>query len=286
MFHLDTIFNKTFVKRLLLLTMLTLLASCESLFFYPAKNWVRTPSDINLDYQDIFISLQPDLKLHGWWLPAQGEVKGTVYFLHGNAQNVSTHIASVYWLPEQGYQVFMLDYRGYGHSQGVPGFPAVMDDVKAGWQWLLQQAAVKDRPLYILGQSLGAAVSGYVVATEPQLKQSLSGVVLDAGFASYPRVAKEAVAKSWLTWLLQWPVAKVFRSTYDLETVIKNIQPTPLLVMHGDSDRVISKAHAQRLFDMAGEPKQLLHYSGGHIEAFQFEQNRRALLAFMSGNRP
>ena len=61
-----------------------------------------------------------ELPMHGWFLPARGPACATILFLHGNAENISTHIGSVFWLPARGFNVFMPDYRGYGASEGAP----------------------------------------------------------------------------------------------------------------------------------------------------------------------
>ena len=70
-------------------------------------------------------------KLHAWFLPAQGRVKGTVLHLHGNAANVSNHLPLVAWLPPRGFNVLTLDYRGFGRSQGTPSLDGVVDDAAA-----------------------------------------------------------------------------------------------------------------------------------------------------------
>ena len=92
------------VLRLTLLAWLIMaLAGCSKLFFYPMEPWVQNPENQGLSYEDVVLIHPRGLRLHGWWLPAarEGHVRGTVYFLHGNAQNISTHLASVQWLPEQ-----------------------------------------------------------------------------------------------------------------------------------------------------------------------------------------
>ena len=78
--------------------------------------------------------------LHGWWLPALTDepAKGTIYYLHGNAQNVSAHILNVAWLPEKGYNVFTLDYRGYGQSTGAPDIEGALHDAAKRCMWCVQ----------------------------------------------------------------------------------------------------------------------------------------------------
>ena len=74
---------------------------CTAFFFQPLEKHYYSPSDLGLDYQDVYFSSLDDTHLHGWWLPARGEAKGSVLFLHGNAENISTHIRSIMFLPDQ-----------------------------------------------------------------------------------------------------------------------------------------------------------------------------------------
>ena len=92
------------------------------------KEIVQTPDKGGLTYRDISVTTRDNLRIHGWLLEAE-KPKGIVFFLHGNAENISTHIGSVYWLPEHGYDVLLMDYRGYGLSEGKPDFPDVYLDV-------------------------------------------------------------------------------------------------------------------------------------------------------------
>ncbi|HAJ91234.1 MAG TPA: alpha/beta hydrolase, partial [Gammaproteobacteria bacterium] len=165
------------MERLLLLAFILVLTGingCSSIFFFPQKSHLQTPDQLGLDYKDIFFTSADDLTIHGWWLHAKAPVKGTIYFLHGNAENISTHIHNVAWLPEHGYQVFLLDYRGFGLSQGKPDLPGALEDIRSGLQFILAQDATRGKPLYLLGQSLGASMAIYFAATDSQAKQHLS----------------------------------------------------------------------------------------------------------------
>ena len=114
---------------LLLIPMLLLfVAGCTSQFFIPMQQHVRTPTDIGLTYDNIGFESSDGTSLHGWWLPANGRAKATILFLHGNAENISTHIGSVHWLPAAGYNVFLFDYRGYGKSAGAVELDGIMRD--------------------------------------------------------------------------------------------------------------------------------------------------------------
>ncbi|WP_177168816.1 alpha/beta hydrolase [Thalassotalea agarivorans] len=271
----------TTIKRALCLLLVLLLSSCSGLLFYPDKTMYQTPEILDLKYEDVYLPLSRDIKLHGWWLPSVGPAKGTVYFLHGNAQNISTHMMNVAWMAEAGYQVFMIDYRGYGRSTGIPVIPDVFDDIRSGFLYLLTREEVKQKPIFVFAQSLGASMSGYVFATDPQLKQAVTAIMLDSAFTGYDEIGKDVASRTWLTWLFQYPVAWSMPSEYNLDNVIDEMSPTPLLILHSKEDQVIPFAHGQALYEKAQLPKAFFEYHGDHIAVFFNHNNRKTVLKYM-----
>ena len=223
--------------------------------------------------------------LVSWWLPAKkttnGKSKGSILVLHGNAQNMSYHQLSVNWLPDAGYDVFMLGYREFGESEGLAKLPDIFMDVHSGLDWLLnrKQTLKSDVPVYVLGQSIGASLAVYGLASYPQ-KQKISAVVLDAGFDSYPDIAREAMSRHWLTWLLQ-PVALSITSQYDPIEWVDRWGEMPLLMMHSPQDTVVPYRRGQALFAQANEPKKWLDSTGRHVESFAFEPMRLEVVKFL-----
>lgn len=263
-----------------------LMTGCSGLLFQPYTTLVRTPADINIEYVDVNLQATDGTALHGWWLKAQGEPKGSVYFLHGNAENISTHIASVYWLPAAGYHVLLLDYRGFGLSQGTPHLPAVFLDIEAGFTWLLEQPTARDKPIFLFGQSLGAAMGSYLAATDVDMQSSLNGVVLESSFTSYRTITQDVASRHWLTWAAQWPAAWSMPRKYDPLDYIGAISPRPLLLIHGTQDEVVPFSQAEELFAAAQQPKSLLRYDGPHIGAMRDPELRQVMLDFMQGRTP
>ena len=261
-------------KSLVLLGLCLWLSGCAALLFHPMKKLVATPADAGVAYEDVWLA-DGDPRLHGWWLPAQGEARATVYFLHGNAENISTHMHSVLWLPEQGYNVFLLDYRGYGRSEGAPELPGVIEDVRRGYHWLRARGEL---PVVVLGQSIGGAVAGYAMATEADKPDAL---VLDAAVASFPRIAREVAQRQWLTWPFAGLAAALMPSDYDLDAVIGQLAGVPQLYLHSPDDGVIPPGHTQTLYALAAEPKQRHSTHGPHIATFAFPAYRDVLLDFM-----
>lgn len=255
-----------------------LLSGCEALLFYPQKQLLRSPADVGIKYRDVAIAVGGG-QLHGWWLPAE-QPRASLLFAHGNAENISTHLASVYWLPAEGVNVLLVDYRGYGQSSGRPSVANAVADVAASWQWLLKEQG--KLPLFGLGQSLGASLMATGTArVAPQLEGRLAGLVLDAGFSRYADIAQEQAAKNFIGWPLQWPLAWAMPNGFDAVQSLAQLPSAPLLVVHGRQDTVVGSHHAQRLYDQARQPKSLYLYDGGHIESFQRSDARQRLLAFI-----
>jgi hypothetical protein len=255
--------------------------TCNSIFFWPQPELRLTPKQGHIDYENIEISSADGTRLHAWLLKPDSETKtkGRILYLHGNAENISTHIANIHWLPSFGYEVLMLDYRGYGQSEGKACLPGVISDIEAGIAWLKQYQ--QDRtPLFIIGQSLGASLAAYSVGKHPEWL--IQGVVLDAPFRAYSDIAKAKAGELWLTWPLQYPISWMISDRFSAENTISAIAPRPLLMFASINDQVVPFAHSETLFEQAGQPKRLLKTTGPHISTFFDDHNRKRLLAFLA----
>lgn len=268
------------MRRLSLLLLLLGLSGCTSLFFYPQKRHVLTPDELDLAYRDVSLESSGGVTLHGWFLPAKAQqAVGTVLFLHGNAENISTHIASVYWLPAYDFNVFLLDYRGYGASQGKPDLAGLHDDIDCAIAYLLKQT--DPNRLVIFGQSLGGALAIYALAHSPH-RNRIRALVIESAFSSYRRITREKLASFWLTWPLQWPLSLPVGDAYSPLEAIARVSPVPILIVHGGRDRIVPVHHAYRLHERAAEPKQLwILPHGGHIQAFRDATYRQRLIRYL-----
>ncbi len=273
---------RSIIKRAAIVFIVPFIAACTNLVFRPDQIRYSTPGEFGLDHQDIFLTTPDNIQLHGWFLSSTSDTKGTVFFLHGNAQNISTHIHSVYWLPENGYHVFMMDYRGYGDSTGAPTIQGVIDDINTGFTWLTQNPLVQKRPIFLLGQSLGASLGIYFVGSNPDVRDQLTGVILDAAFSNFRIIAREKLNEFWLTWLLQYPLSMLLTDNYNPEDFIQNISPVPIFIMHSNQDRVVPSSHGQRLFRLAGPPKFYKQTRNEHIGTFKYDEYRQELLEFIA----
>ena len=259
------------------------LGGCTGLIFQPMRELVLTPDQIGLDYREVEFRAADGVRLHGWFLPASAPRRGSVLFLHGNAQNISTHIASVVWLPAEGFDVLLFDYRGYGRSDGRPSLDGLHLDFEAALATLLASPDVDPERVVVLGQSLGAAVAITALATSPQ-RHKVRALVVEGAFTSYRALAREKLAGFWLTWPLHAPLSLAFDDRYRPIDAIAELAPMPVLIIHGGADRIVPPDHALALYEAAREPKQLwLVPDAGHIQALTTPANRTALVEYLTG---
>ncbi len=257
-----------------------LLAGCvERMFFYPDSTAYTHPQRFGLQHEDVYITTADGVRLHGWWLPAKGPPRGTVLHLHGNAANVSNHLPLVAWLPPAGFNVLMLDYRGFGRSQGRPTLAGVVDDAAAALAYLRTRPDVDAQRLVVLGQSLGGATALRLLARDTD---GVRLAVIEAAFASYRGIARDAALQSVvLAPFLPVGLPMLPKAADDPVTALAGIR-VPLLIVHGTADEVIPFAHSQRLHARFGHTTLVRVVGARHNDLHDFDGYREALAAALA----
>lgn len=271
----------TLYQSILLGILVIILSGCNSLFFFPHRQEVIRPDRLGLPYENVYTQVAAGITLHGWFIPALQEPRGTIIFFHGNAENISTHIGAVYWLPAQGYNVYLYDYRGYGKSDGTPDIGEVIRDVPMVLDKLITRADVDPSNLIVFGQSLGGAIALNGILHWPGYKK-IRGVIIESSFEDFRGIAREKLADWWLTWPLQWPLSLAFNGDYSPAKAVSKLNGMPLLFIHGAADEIIPPHHSQRLFEAAHQPKEFwLIANMRHIEASTAPDVRYRLVKYI-----
>jgi fermentation-respiration switch protein FrsA (DUF1100 family) len=266
---------------LFLAASLAILPACDSYFFYPRRNFVANPHLDRVVHEDVYFETPDGVRLHGWFLRPNTEPRGTILFFHGNAENISTHVGSVLWLSMEGYQVFLIDYRGYGKSEGTPEMGGIHVDALAAIDRLFRMEGVDKDRIVVFGQSLGGAVAVYAVANSPH-RDRIRALIIDSAFSGYRRIAREKIAQVFLLWPLQAPLSLLVTDRYSPSLWIGRVNPVPVLILQGDADKVVPVSHGETLYRLAEEPKQLWIVPGaGHIQALSDGNIRKRLLMYL-----
>ena len=225
--------------------------------YFPVKEHAATPAAAGMAYEDVYLSTEDGVRLHGWLVPARAD-SPVLLFFHGNAGNISHRLDSIRIFRELGLAVFIIDYRGYGLSEGQTDEAGTYRDADAAWRYLRDEVGVPAERIVIFGRSLGAAVAAWLAA-----RQLPGAVILESAFTSAPDLGAEL-----MPWL---PVRLMLRFDYDNRAAVAAIR-APLLVAHSPGDEIIPFAHGRALFDAADEPKEFLEMRGGHNDGFLLSQ--------------
>ena len=145
------------------------LSACLYLFveqkrfiFFPTATLETTPAAFNLLYQEVWLPVETKggkvERIHGWWIPGKG--KQTLLYLHGNGINISANVSHAYRFHQLGFSVLLIDYRGYGRSEGnFPTETAVYQDAETAWNYLVKERKIAAKDIFVYGHSLGGAIA-------------------------------------------------------------------------------------------------------------------------------
>jgi len=266
-------FSITFI-----LSLLFSITGCTHFFFQPTKPLLVDPAQFNIEYENINFKSTDNLSLHGWWFPAQQESRALILFLHGNAQNISTHSSAVHWLTKHQFDVFVFDYRGYGLSEGTPQLDMIMQDISKALQYSNERLSV-DKQLFVIGQSLGASMGIYSIAKYPD---GIDGAIFISPFSDYRSIAQHALSGNKLTWVFQWPLSLMINNDYRPLTYVQQLPNIPLLYLYSNDDHVIPPKQVKALFHKSNYPKYIESLEGGHNTLFEFEANKEIILKHLN----
>jgi len=228
---------------------------------YPVGDWDAPKREGGL-VEDVYIETSDGVRLHGWYLPV-ADARGTVLFFHGNAGNLSDRYGWGQDLTTLGVNVLMVDYRGYGKSEGSPSEEGLYADAEAAWLFLVNHRGVSPDRLVAYGISLGGAP-----ACELAVRRPVAGLILQSTFSSARDMAGEMFPFL--------PVGPLVRTRFDTAQKIPNVS-APKLVVHSRDDEMIPYRMAERVYERAHEPKRFVSYEGpGHNDLIVVQ--RRALL--------
>lgn len=239
------------------LTLLLFLFQARFIFF-PTRSIEATPQNIGLAYESIRFKAKDGISLSGWFVPAD-DAQNVVLFFHGNAGNISHRLDSIALFHRLGLSVFIVDYRGYGQSEGRISEQGTYLDAEAAWRYLVEQRGVSPEEIIIFGRSLGGGVATWLAGVHPP-----RALILESTFTSVPDIGAGQFPFVPVRWLA--------RIHYNSLERLRQID-VPVLIIHSPDDTTIPYSHGERLFEAANEPKEFLEIQGGHNEGFIISGN-------------
>jgi len=201
----------------------------EKIIFQPDAQIHQTPGNVGLAFDDVYFAADDHVRLNGWFVPHVRSASTLLWF-HDNAGNISHRVENIKLLHDNvNVSIFIFDYRGYGRSGGVAS----------------EEGTYRD---------------GAAVAVEMATRVQSLAVILETPLTSVRDVARDK-----LPFL---PIGPLLKTRYDVVEKIRQLC-SPLLVLHGDRDKVAPFRHGQRVFDAAPQPKWFYAIAGaGHSDTY------------------
>lgn len=238
----------------------TMLLRQEKLLFYP----VKLAPDFRFAKPDV---VERHIEVPGATLSAlhfrQPGAKGLIFFLHGNAGNLDLWLPSTDFYRRVGYDLFMLDYRGFGKSGGkIESEAQLHEDVLAAWNSVAGEYAGK--PIVIYGRSLG---SGLALRLATRVDAAL--VVLVSPFSSFVQLAREH---------FPWVPARLTRYSMRSDKWLPEVTE-PLFIVHGEKDALVRISHAHALKKLRPDAELVVLPQAGHNDIQDYPAYFEALMA-------
>lgn len=233
----------------------------DSLIFHPQRlaEGQRLAISRSSSVESVFVDAADGTRLHAW------HVKGDPLILYfgGNAEEVSWMLdAATRRTPGAGW--LLVDYRGYGSSDGSPSEKALVADALQ-WYDHFKSSATR---IYVFGRSLGSGVAVQLAAQRP-----VAGAILVAPFDSLVAVGKRHYPFLPVDWML--------RHRFDSVALAPKIRAPLLCIVAGD-DEIIPAVHAKRLYEAwAGDKRWLNLFGAGHNSTDHVADYWPGIVAFL-----
>jgi fermentation-respiration switch protein FrsA (DUF1100 family) len=193
-----------------------------------------------LGVREVTLSTEDGLSLLSWYLPPRPSRPVIAYF-HGNGGHIGYRAERLLRFAREGYGVLMAEYRGYGGNPGTPSETGFYADGRAALTFLDRERVAANR-LVLYGESLGSGVAVKLAA-----EQQVTAVILEA-----PPTSVAEVAQSHFPFV---PAARMVVDRFDSLSRIGKVK-APILVLHGERDRVVPVRYGRALLAAAPEPKE------------------------------
>lgn len=216
--------------------------------FFPAKPLMYSPEQLGMDFDDVSFSASDGVRLNAWMIKASDDAPMVLWF-HGNAGNIADRLENARLLVDRGLSLFMVDYRGYGKSEGAPSEDGIYADGQGAYDYLMSRG-VEPQNLIVFGRSLGSSVAVYVASNN-----KCAGVILESAFTNMADMAR-----------VHFPIIPGmggFKHKFNSTDRIRSIS-APILFTHGDEDELVPYDLGRRLYEAASAKKEFYTIRGAH----------------------
>jgi alpha-beta hydrolase superfamily lysophospholipase len=234
----------------------------ESRMFYNPSSEIEEMKD--LIYEEKSIDVEKNITIYTYYFKSNSP-KANIFLIHGNGGNVSTYKNMIRTLVSGNYNVYIVDWRGYGKSTGKPGYKGVLKDTEAAFNDFISTIRNDSLKVIVYGMSLGGQIATKLVSDR---QQEVDALILDGSLSSAQNLAMDFMPGKLIRNSMQ-KSSRTFNQDYVAEKDIQKIVDTPKLIIHSTMDNIISFYHGERLFKNALSPKFFWKTNTRHIRTLE-----------------
>jgi uncharacterized protein len=234
-------------------------AQMDERYYFPVKEW----NSLNgLAYEEVTLP-RDSVSLSGIFLKPAGKPKATILFLHGAGGNVTRYTFMTKPLVDHGYQVFMIDFRGYGKSTGKPTHRSIAADGQFVFDYLRNRADVKGTTLVLFGASIGTQIAAHLAHANAANVQAL---ILEGTISSLTDVAKFYAPKEHHAMIEQIPMP------YAAKEDVKSLGAIKTLIVHSKEDKEVPFVMSEEVYKNIMGSKELWAITGKHLDGMRVDE--------------
>ncbi|AEA45641.1 alpha/beta hydrolase [Fluviicola taffensis] len=238
----------------IVLFVLQVSAQMDDKFYYPSHEWKQIDS---LKVK-IFTKKMDEDEITAYLISPDKKPKATIIYFHGAGGNVSTYIPLIKSLVKDGFQVFMVDFRGYGKSTGKPTHLNIESDGQKILDFSLTQKAIKNTNILLYGASMGTQIATHLAALN---ESKISGLILDGTISSFTDIASAYSPPE-----QKEMIEKFVTSPYSAKEDIKKLVKIPVLFIHSKEDEDVPFSQYELVEANCTTKHESLIYTGKHLE--------------------
>lgn len=230
-------------------------AQFDDKFYFPSKEW---NSIENLEFEEFNFNIENDT-LNSILLKPASTPKANILFFHGAGGNISKYMFIIEPLIKANYQVFAVDFRGYGKSTGKPTHLNIASDAQFIFDKIVKLEEFKNLPILVYGASMGSQIATKLTKEN---QEKISALILDGTISSFTDMATLSAPEEQKAMITQFVT-----SPYSAKEDIKEIKNLPKLFIHSKGDKSVPFTQGETVFNNAQEPKVFWEYEGNHLDA-------------------
>ena len=211
----------------------------RSLLYHPMEN-NYSGDKLSVKIEKVNIKTEDNINLLAWYHKKDNTKFKTILYLHGNAGSLENRIHKINHFDDMNINFLLLSWRGFNGNAGKPSEKGLYQDARSAVKWLINKG-INEENIIIYGESLGTGV-----ATEIAQNRNFAGIILESPFTSMIAAGKSKYPI--------FPIKLLLKDKYESDKKIKNIK-SPVLIMHGEEDKIVPFWMGEKMFQLANEPK-------------------------------